>query len=175
MLDVFDRALVKELQGDIPLEPRPFAVIARQVGLSEEEVLRRVRGYWERGWLRRVAAVLYHQAAGFRGNAMVVWRVPPHQVERFGRLAASFPQVTHCYERAELPGFPYNVYTMVHGGDEEACRRTARAIAAVTGVNDYRLLFSCREYKKTSACYVGEALAEVGGGQKADKAPGQAG
>lgn len=153
-MDQLDRAIVRELQGDLPLEPAPFAAVAQKVGASEGEVLRRLRSYWERGWLRRVAAVLYHQAAGFRGNVMVVWRVPPEQVERFGRLAATFAQVTHCYERAELPGFPYNVYTMVHGNDEQACREVVEAIAAATGVADYQLLPSTREYKKTSACYI---------------------
>ncbi|MEW6547068.1 MAG: AsnC family transcriptional regulator [Bacillota bacterium] len=154
MLDDLDRAIVRELQGNIPLDPHPFAVIASRVGASEEEVLRRVRSYWERGWLRRVAAVLYHQAAGFRGNAMVVWKVPPEQVERFGRLAATFPQVTHCYERAQLPDFPYNVYTMVHGGDDEACVEVAQAISAATGIAEYLILTSTKEYKKTSACYI---------------------
>lgn len=154
MLDDLDQAIVKELQGDIPLEPRPFAVIARRVGVSEEEVLRRVRSYQERGWLRRVAAVLYHQTAGFRGNAMVVWKVPAGQVDRFGRLASAFSQVTHCYERDKLPGFPYNVYTMLHGRDEKACEDVARAISAATGVRDYLVLPSTREYKKTSVCYV---------------------
>lgn len=153
-MDALDRAIVRELQGDIPVEPCPFAAIAARLGTSEGEVLRRVRSFWERGWLRRVAAVLYHQAAGFRGNAMVVWRVPPDQVERFGRLAATFPQVTHCYERAELPGFPYNVYTMVHGGHDEACLQVAQAISAATGVADYLVLPSVKEYKKTSACYI---------------------
>jgi DNA-binding Lrp family transcriptional regulator len=154
MLDDLDRAIVRELQGDIPLEPYPFRTIASRVGASEAEVLSRVRSYWERGWLRRVAAVLYHQAAGYRGNAMVVWKVPSDQVDRFGRLAATFPQVTHCYERAVLPDFPYNVYTMVHGDDDEACAEVARAISAATGVSDYLLLASVKEYKKTSACYV---------------------
>lgn len=154
MLDELDRAIVRELQGDIPLDPCPFEAIASRVGASEAEVLRRIRSYWERGWLRRVAAVLYHQAVGYRGNAMVVWKVPPDQVERFGRLAATFPQVTHCYERAGLPDFPYNVYTMVHGGDEEACAEVAGAISATTGVSEYLILASAKEYKKTSACYI---------------------
>lgn len=57
VLDEADLAVVTQLQGDIPLEPRPFAAIASRAGIPEEEVLRRVRSYWERGWLRRVAAV----------------------------------------------------------------------------------------------------------------------
>ena len=154
MLDAFDRAIVKELQGDIPLHARPFALIGQRVGLSEQEVLERVQRYRERGWLRRVAAILYHQTAGFRGNAMVVWRVDGDRVERFGRVAASHPQVTHCYERPPLPGFPYNVYTMIHGADDRACQRVAATISARTGITDYLLLYSTCEYKKTSASYV---------------------
>jgi DNA-binding Lrp family transcriptional regulator len=82
---------------------------------------------------------------------MIIWMVPAQDVERIGRIVASFESVTHCYERAVQPEWPYNLYAMVHSRSREECVRIASEIARSTGVEKYKVLFSETEYKKTSA------------------------
>ena len=149
-MDDLDRAIIAELQGDIPLEPRPFAAVAERVGTTEGELLGRLRSYLARGWMRRVGAILYHQRAGVRGNVMCAWRVPADRVDEVGKTMASFRAVSHCYLRPAHPRWPYNVYTMVHGRDRGECERVIGEIARATGISDYRPLFTTREFKKTS-------------------------
>jgi len=148
-----DRRLLGQIQGDLPLSLTPFVQVARKAGWKEEVLLRRVRGFVRRGMIRRFGAILRHQKAGYQGNAMVVWNVPDEQIPRVSRAAASFVPVSHCYLRPPFPDWPFNLYTMVHGKDEKDCRRVALQISKKTGIKDYRLLFSKREYKKSSMAY----------------------
>ncbi|MGD9285300.1 MAG: Lrp/AsnC family transcriptional regulator, partial [Desulfobacterales bacterium] len=70
-----------------------------------------------------------------------------------GQKMASFHQVSHCYRRNPSADWPYNLYTMVHASSEQACHETARKMSRATSVEDYTLLFSREELKKTSMVY----------------------
>ena len=148
-----DKKLIRQIQGDLPISPTPFQPLARPLGLEEKEFLNRVRHLIRRRIIRRFGAILRHQKAGYRGNAMVVWKVPEYRIPQVSRAMASFPAVSHCYLRPPFPQWPYNLYTMVHGQSEKDCRLAAQKISKETGLKDYRLLFSKREHKKSSMRY----------------------
>lgn len=155
-LDERERALVRALQDDLPLEPRPFAALGERTGVSEDELLEGARRLLEQGVMRRYAAVLRHQEAGFEGNGMVCWRVPEERIQEVGEALAASPLVTHCYHRPTHPEWPYPVYSMVHAADRAECERAAAQLSRQAGVPDYLLLFSTREYKKERARYFAE-------------------
>ena len=148
-----DKALVRALQEDLPVVERPFEEIGARIGMSEEEVLQRVRAWKTDGMIRRFGAVLRHRRLGIEANAMVVWEVDPDRTEEVGRIMASFPEVTHCYERPRFPGWPFTLFTMVHGRTTGECERVAKRISERTGVGTYRLIYSIREWKKTDMRY----------------------
>jgi DNA-binding Lrp family transcriptional regulator len=150
-MDELDIKLLKNVQDGLELTKRPYQVLGEKMGISEDEVIRRLRALVEEGVIRRFAAAIGHRALGIVANAMIVWKVPARDVERIGRIVASFEEVTHCYERAVQPEWPYNLYAMVHSRSREECVRVASEIARATGVEEYRVLFSEAEYKKTSA------------------------
>jgi DNA-binding Lrp family transcriptional regulator len=66
---------------------------------------------------------------------------------------AACPSVSHCYRRNPNAHWPYNLYTMIHAGDREACQAIAENLSRRTGIPDYILLFSQHELKKTSMQY----------------------
>lgn len=152
-LTPLEKRIIHELSGDIGLSPRPFQELGRRLGLSEEAVVEAVRRLKDQGVLRRFGATLRHQLSGFTANAMVVWQVAEAEVEEKGRILAAFDEVTHCYHRPTVPGWPYNLYTMIHAGSEEDCRALAARMSAAAGVPGYELLFSDEELKKTSMRY----------------------
>ena len=152
-MDQIDQRIISRVQGDLPLESRPFAQLARELGLSEDEVVRRLRALKERGAMRRFGATLRHQRSGFAANVMVAWMVDPDKADEVGRQLAAFRRVSHCYHRRPCPDFPYNVFSMVHGRSPEECRRLVEEMAAETKVEDYLMLFSVEELKKTSMQY----------------------
>jgi DNA-binding Lrp family transcriptional regulator len=148
-----DKAAIRALQEDVPLTPRPFDLWGRQVGLSYEELLERAYDLRDRKIMRRFSAVLYHRKAGFRANAMGVWRVPDERIDEVGNAFAHYQSVSHCYQRPTYEDWPYSVFSMVHGRSVEECENVLKAMAEETGLTDYTSLYSTREYKKTRVRY----------------------
>ena len=153
MIDETDKRIIQLIQGDLPLDSRPFETMAEQIGITEEEMVERIKVLKEEGIIRRFGATLRHQEAGFSSNAMVAWVVPEERIEEVGKIMAGFRQVTHCYHRRPQKDLKFNLYTMVHGKDREACHLIAEKMSARAGIEDYVLLFSEKEYKKTSMAY----------------------
>ena len=153
MIDELDKKIIGLLQKDLPLDPRPFNLMARKIGITEDEFVERVRSLIETGVIRRFGATLYHQEAGFSSNAMVAWIVPEDRIEDIGQAMSKFREVTHCYQRRTQKDWKYNLYTMIHGDSRDECREIARRLSLGTGIKDYVLLFSEKEFKKTSMEY----------------------
>ncbi|MSP78209.1 MAG: Lrp/AsnC family transcriptional regulator [Dehalococcoidia bacterium] len=150
----FDVEAVLELQEDIALESRPFDVIAQRLHLTNRELFDIANGLQQRGLMRRFSAVLHHRRAGFKFNAMSVWRVPETaNSAEVGRALAKSKWVTHCYERPTYPDWPYSHFAMIHATTQEKCEEIAKEMSQECGVSDYMLLFSTREYKKTRVRY----------------------
>ena len=145
--------VIQLCQDDLPLEPRPFAAQAEKLGINEDELLAILHSFTERKLMRRFAAVMNHRTAGFKANAMGVWAVPEDDLEEIGPQMAGFAAVSHCYRRPTYDDWPYTVFTMVHGRSARDCEATIDAIASETGVDEYTLLWSIKEYKKVRLRY----------------------
>lgn len=148
-MDKTDVKLLKLVQDGIPLTHSPFQGFASELGISEQEVVDRLKKLRTTGKIRRFAASIGHRAIGITANAMCVWNVPDERIEEVGKKMADFSEVTHCYERPRYPDWPYNLFTMVHSYTPEDCEKVAARISEATGVKDYNLFFSEREFKKT--------------------------
>jgi rfaE bifunctional protein nucleotidyltransferase chain/domain len=155
-----DRACVRALQEDLPVEPRPFALLAEQAGVTEGGFLEWIERFRREGRLRRIAVIVRHRNVGYVANAMGVWRVPEDRANEAGRIMASFRRVSHCYRRPVFDDWPYALYTMIHGRSREDCERVAELISEAAGVDEYRLLYSGREFKKTRVRYFVPGFAE---------------
>lgn len=145
--------IIKTLQKGLPLVSRPFKEIGRQLDLSEEEVLEIIKSLQNRGLIRRFGATVKHQRLGYRANAMAAWKVPKDKVVDIGYLFASNDSVSHCYERETVEKWTHNLFTMIHGVSSEKCLNTLRKMSEESGIDDYLVLFSTRELKKSSMRY----------------------
>ena len=153
VLSAAEVATIRVVQEDLPLTTRPFAVQAEAVGVSEDELLAILASFKERKLMRRFAAVMNHRSAGFKANAMGVWAVPEDELGEIGPRMAGFSLVSHCYRRPTYEDWPYSVFTMVHGKNARECEQTIAAIREETGVDEFALLWSVKEYKKTRVKY----------------------
>ena len=152
MIDDIDRSLIVATQGGLPLVARPYHAIAEQVGLSADEVMRRLKSMLETGVIRRIGAVPNHYAIGWTANGMTVWDVADEQVDALGVLIGGFDFVTHCYRRPRaLPAWPYNLFAMVHGNSREECAAKAQQIRDLLGeaCRASDILYSTRILKKS--------------------------
>lgn len=148
-----DKRMILVLQQDLPLQPRPYDLWAEQAGASVAQLLSAAQSYIDRGAMRRFSAVLRHREAGFTANAMGVWPVPVEKHDEFGRTAASFEAVSHCYLRPTYPDWPYSVFTMVHAPTPAECEKVLASISQATGITGWGALYSTREFKKIRVKY----------------------
>lgn len=153
MFSYLDKAIIRKLQEDLPLVPRPYEEIACELGITEEELLDKIKELKDKGVIRRFGASLNHRNVGIKGNGMVVWIVPEKELKRVSRIMVSFSEVTHCYERPTYPNWPYNVFTMIHGEDRKTCEKIVERISKVSGIKTYSILYSTEELKKSSMKY----------------------
>ena len=146
-------AAIRVVQEDLPLVERPFAAQGALIGCTEDELLALLASFKERKLMRRFAAVMNHRSAGYKANAMGVWAVPDDRLDEIGPAMAGFARVSHCYRRPVYDDWPYSIFTMVHGKNARECEETIAAIRDETGVDEYALLWSVKEYKKTRVRY----------------------
>jgi DNA-binding Lrp family transcriptional regulator len=123
------------------------------LGISQKNLLQIIKKLKDEGFIRRFGATLRHRNSGFSANAMVVWRIPEEKIDEVGPAMASYREVSHCYHRRPQGDWKYNLFTMIHGASEEKCRKIAEKISRATAMNDYQLLFSRKEFKKTTMRY----------------------
>ncbi len=148
-----DKKYVRELQKDLDIIDRPFQKSAQILGITEEELFEKIRYYENIAVIRRFAAILRHRDVGFVANGMIVWKVPEERIDEVGAKLGAFPQVSHCYQRPSYPDWPYNVFSMIHCKSHDEAGDVAKIIQEQIAVNDYTILFSEREFKKTRVQY----------------------
>jgi DNA-binding Lrp family transcriptional regulator len=159
-LDTVDKRILVTLQGDLDASPEPYARIAGEVGITESEVILRIRRMMKDGVIRRLGAMIRHIEAGIGYNGMVIWKIDPQRLEETGKTLAKFPEVTHCYERPTFGDKGSALFTMVHASSESDCLEIVRKMAEKIGAAEYEILFSERELKKISMTYFNEETDE---------------
>lgn len=148
-----DIPAIRALQLDLPIEPACFEPLAEAAGCSVEQLLAAARRFLADGLMRRFAAVLHHQQAGFQANVLAAWAVPEDRADQLGTTAATFEAVSHCYRRPTYPDWPYSVLAMVHGRSRRQCLAVLDAISQAAGPAQRCDLWSLRQYKKTRVQY----------------------
>jgi len=128
-MDDLDRRLLDVIQSEFPLTPRPYAEVGTQLGLTEAEVLARVRALKERGVIRRIGANFHSRKIGFH-STLCAAHVPEQHLESFIAEVNRHPGVTHNYLRRHH----FNVWFTYIGPGRARVDADVAAIAEATGV-----------------------------------------
>ena len=156
ILNTFDQQLITLIQDGFELSEKPFASIAKQLAVTEQQVIDRLAQLKADGTIKRLGVIVRHRELGFKANAMVVWDIPEHRVAEVARRIASFDCVTLCYQRPrQLPEWSYNLFSMIHGKDRDTVLQRLEDIVDVLELNDikHKPLFSTRRFKQRGARY----------------------
>jgi len=148
-----DKEFIRELQKDLEIIDRPFLKAAQKLGITEDQLFDKLKHYENIGVMRRYAAILRHRDVGFIANGMIVWKVPEERISQVGEKLGAFPQVSHCYQRPVYKDWPYSVFSMIHCKSEDEAINMAKQIQKEVNVDEYKILFSAREFKKTRVEY----------------------
>jgi siroheme decarboxylase len=148
-MDPLDLHLLSELENGLPLVEEPFDEIGKRLNLTGTEVLERIRKLQAAGIIRKFRARINQRRIGISANALVAWKCADPLHGDMGSRLASFPCVTHCYERLPVPGrWEYTFYTVHHGYSRDTVLAEIRTLAGHVGVHDYVVLFSTEEFKR---------------------------
>jgi len=153
-LSNIERRILSVIQDGFPISQTPYKDIADKAGISTEELFAVLKDWKRQGKIRRIEAIVNHFKIGLSAAAMVVWRVEPERVEKAGTILAGFEEVSHCYERETAENWPYNLYTMVHGANEQDVQQTVARMSKACRVSDYLMLFTEKELKKAPPRYI---------------------
>ena len=151
-----DRALLAAVAEGLPLVSRPYAAIGARLGMSEWAVLDGLGRLAADGVISRFGIVVRHHELGWRANAMTVWDVPDDRVAAAGACLRELPFVTLCYRRPRhRPGWPYNLFCMIHGRDREKVLAQVETATCEAGLEGLArdVLFSLRRFKQRGARY----------------------
>lgn len=152
-----DIELVRVLQREeIFLTLHPFQWAAELLGWDVGEVIERAEKLKEAGVIRRFGAALTPAKAGFSANAMVAWEVSKDHVDEVAEKMSTHPRISHCYIRPTFEGFPYNLYTMIHGHSPEDLGAIITELSRTSSAVSFRALHSLTEFKKSSPVYFPE-------------------
>ena len=147
-----DHEILRVIQDGVPLTREPFKDAADKLGMTQEELVKRVKAMNENGLIRRFSANINQRKLGITANAVVVWNIPEEKMEAAVPIFLERGEMSHIYERRVYPGrWEYNLYTVVHDYDRESVERFAKELAEEIGVKDYQVLFSKRRFKGTSS------------------------
>lgn len=151
-----ERKVVRRLQASIAVCEDPFGVVAQDLKMDPAELLELLKRWVEDGVIRRIGLILRHRELGFSANSMCVWGVAAERIKAAGEILARSQHVTHCYERPSFAAFPYNLYAMIHAKSREEAIRIFEQLGHDAGLSAGRMLWSVREFKKSSPVFFGE-------------------
>ncbi len=97
-MDKIDRKIINELQGGFPVCESPFAEVAEQLGITEDDLIARVKKLLDEGVLSRFGP-MYHAERLGGGLTLVAMKIPEHEFDRVAEQVNAFPQVAHNYQR----------------------------------------------------------------------------
>ncbi len=101
-MDKTDRRVLNFINKALPLEERPFKVIAESAGITEEEAIERVRNLKDSRIIRRIGAVVNPAVIGWK-STLCAADIPPGRLEEFAEYAGNYVEITHNYLREGHP------------------------------------------------------------------------
>jgi len=148
-----ERQVVRRLQASIAVSENPFGDLARELGRNPDDLLGLLKRWEQTGVIRRIGLVVRHRKLGFSANSMCVWAVAADRLVCAGESVARSPHVTHCYERPSLAAFPFNLYAMIHAQSRKTAVGIFEQLGSEAGLSGGRMLWSVREFKKSSPVF----------------------
>ena len=131
-MDALDRAIVNRLQGDFPLSDRPFAEAAEMFGISERELIDRIRALADRGVLSRFGPMYNAERLG-GAVTLAAMAVPADRFESVAALINAHAEVAHNYAREHA----LNMWFVITTERSDDIARVIQAITAETGLAVY--------------------------------------
>jgi DNA-binding Lrp family transcriptional regulator len=141
-MDAVDKAILRELQGDLPIVKRPFQEIASRIGITEAELLSRVNNLIHEGIIRKFGLRIDSRKVGY-ASTLVAMKVPPERLDEAAARLNRNPNVTHNYAREH----EYNLWFTIIARNREELQKTLEEIGREVEHEDMINLPTRRKFK----------------------------
>ena len=141
-IDPTDKRIINRIQSNFPITARPYATIAADLDLTEDEVIRRVGRLRKSGIIRRIGGNFVPEKLGYV-STLCAASVPADKLERFTEVVNGYPGVTHNYQRDNH----FNVWFTFIAPSRGIIRKHLEEISRATGVDGILNLPANRVYK----------------------------
>ncbi|WP_293448525.1 Lrp/AsnC family transcriptional regulator [Persephonella sp.] len=142
-LSDFEKSLLKIVQGEIPVNDRPFSHIAQNLGSTEEEVIKTLKNLKEKKIIRQISPIYDTKSLGY-DSSLVAFKVNG-DIEKVAEIINTHPGVSHNYQRTD----DFNIwFTIAVPPDSEfGLEKTVQLLAEISDVDDYVILKTVKLYK----------------------------
>ena len=141
-MDDIDREILNRIQSDFPITSRPYLVVANNLGLSEDDVLKRLARLKEKKIIRRIGGNFVPEKLGFV-STLCAAKVPEDKIEFFAKEVNAYPGVTHNYKRDNK----YNIWFTFIAPSMEEIEENLAKISDKTGITDIINLPATKVFK----------------------------
>ena len=141
-IDDINRAILNRVQSDFPLTPRPYRTVAEDLGLSEDDVLNRLKRLKKEGFIRRIGGNFVPEKLGFI-STLCAAKVPEDKIDSFAATVNRYPGVTHNYQRNN----EFNIWFTFIAPSMDEIHENLDKIRMETGINDIINLPATKVFK----------------------------
>ncbi|WP_287126097.1 AsnC family transcriptional regulator [Desulfobacter sp.] len=129
--DQTSKDILNRIQADFPIHPRPYKVLAEELGLSEDQLIDRIEQMKQEMIIRRIGGNFSPDRLGFY-STLCAARVEPDKIELFTRTVNAFSGVTHNYQR----NHQYNIWFTFIAPSVQEIKERLETISQKTGVSE---------------------------------------
>ena len=134
--DQTDLAILNALQDDLPLVSRPWNALANRLGITEIEILHRMKRLEETGIIRGISPVLESRHLGLHAATLVALHVPEDRIPEIAAIISSCPEVSHNFQRDHY----YSLWFTIAAKNGDGIRKVLDEILERTGIPDSEVL-----------------------------------
>ncbi len=130
-IDEIDKKIINRIQSHFPITIKPYAKIGEDLGLSEKEIIRRIKRLKKNGYIRRIGGNFGPGKLGFC-STLCAAMVPKDKIDLFTETVNSYSGVTHNYMREH----EYNIWFTFIAPSAEDIEKSLKEISEKSGVKN---------------------------------------
>lgn len=130
-MDRLDEKILKRVERKFPISSYPYQDLARELGLTEDEVISRISRLKEEGIILRIGAFFDSEKLGLK-STLIAMKVPPLRLPEVARMVNHYPGVTHNYRREH----EFNLWFVLMGKNRKEIDEILSKIKDQSGISD---------------------------------------
>ena len=136
--------ILYRIQKSFPLVKRPFEEIAKELNISENEVIEILQKEKENKIIRQTSAIFDTKKLGYT-SSLVAFEIEKQEIDKAVEILNSHPGISHNYER----NHKYNIWftLAIAPNSKSTLEDTIAILAKLTNAKDYIILPTLKLFK----------------------------